>query len=29
VQSGKLQSYAAYFFIGVIGFVLIFLYWWI
>jgi len=28
VQSGKLQSYAAYFFVGVIGFVLIFIYWW-
>ncbi|MCD6011902.1 MAG: nuoL [Flavipsychrobacter sp.] len=28
VQSGKTQSYAAYFFVGVIGFVLIFIYWW-
>jgi NADH-quinone oxidoreductase subunit L len=28
VQSGKLQSYAAYFFAGVIGFVLVFVYWW-
>ena len=28
LQSGKLQLYAAYFFIGVIGFVLIFIYWW-
>lgn len=29
VQSGKLQNYAAYFFVGVIGFVLIFIYWWV
>lgn len=28
MQSGKTQHYAAYFFVGVIGFVLIFLYWW-
>ncbi len=28
MQSGKLQSYAAYFFVGVIGFVLIFVYLW-
>ena len=28
MQSGKVQSYAAYFFVGVIGFVLIFIYWW-
>jgi len=28
IQSGKIQSYAAYFFVGVIGFVLIFVYWW-
>ncbi len=28
MQSGKTQVYAAYFFVGVIGFVLIFLYWW-
>ena len=28
VQSGKLQLYTAYFFVGVIGFVLIFIYWW-
>ncbi len=28
VQSGKLQSYAVYFFVGVIGFVLVFVYWW-
>jgi NADH-quinone oxidoreductase subunit L len=28
VQSGKVQSYAAYFFVGVIGFVLIFIYLW-
>ena len=28
VQSGKLQLYAAYFFAGVLGFVLIFIYWW-
>jgi len=28
MQSGKVQSYAAYFFVGVIGFVLLFIYWW-
>ena len=28
LQSGKLQNYAAYFFAGVIGFVLIFIYMW-
>jgi NADH-quinone oxidoreductase subunit L len=28
MQSGKVQSYAAYFFVGVIGFVLIFIYLW-
>ena len=28
LQSGKVQHYAAYFFAGVIGFVLIFIYWW-
>ncbi len=28
IQSGKLQNYAAYFFAGVIGFVLIFIYMW-
>lgn len=28
MQSGKVQQYAAYFFVGVIGFVLIFIYWW-
>lgn len=28
LQSGKTQHYAAYFFVGVIGFVLIFIYWW-
>ena len=29
LQSGKMQSYAAYFFAGAIGFVLIFIYWWV
>ncbi len=29
IQSGKLQQYTAYFFAGVIGFVLIFVYWWV
>ena len=28
LQSGKLQLYTAYFFVGVISFVLIFIYWW-
>ncbi len=28
MQSGKTQHYAAYFFVGVIGFVLVFIYWW-
>lgn len=28
MQSGKTQLYAAYFFVGVIGFVLLFIYWW-
>jgi NADH-quinone oxidoreductase subunit L len=28
MQSGRVQNYAAYFFAGVIGFVLIFIYWW-
>jgi len=28
IQSGKVQNYAAYFFAGVMGFVLIFIYWW-
>ena len=28
IQSGRVQNYAAYFFAGVIGFVLIFVYWW-
>lgn len=28
MQSGKVQAYAAWFFAGVIGFVLLFIYWW-
>ncbi len=28
IQSGKLQQYSIYFFSGVIGFVLLFIYWW-
>ncbi len=28
LQSGKVQQYAAYFFAGAVGFVLIFIYWW-
>ncbi len=28
LQSGRVQQYAAYFFTGVLGFVLIFVYWW-
>ncbi len=28
LQSGKLQSYAAVFFAGILGFVLVFMYWW-
>ena len=28
LQSGRVQQYAAYFFAGVLGFVLIFIYWW-
>jgi NADH-quinone oxidoreductase subunit L len=28
MQSGKTQNYAAYFFAGVIGFVVVFVYWW-
>ena len=28
IQSGRVQQYAAYFFVGVIGFVLIFIYFW-
>jgi NADH-quinone oxidoreductase subunit L len=28
MQSGKLQNYASYFFVGVVGFVLIFIYMW-